>query len=134
MNEDIGIPGRTDPASADPGGMADRRRLAPIRVGDATVFLEADDDVVIEGSGDIAPVSLDPREAFERAGDAMRECVRVFGERFATLASVVHPQVLEVEFTLSFEVEGKASIVPVLLTGKAKTSSGVKVTARWSDT
>ncbi len=122
MSDEIGV--SQVPSSAG-------RRLAPIRVGDATVFLEVDDDLIIESSDAISPVSFDPAQAFEQAGNAMSECVRVIGDRLAQIGAAAKPKEVDVEFTLTFEVEGKASIVPVLLTGKAKTASGIKVTAKW---
>jgi hypothetical protein len=36
-----------------------------------------------------------------------------------------------VEFSLTFEVKGKASIVPVFVTGESSVQSGLKVTALW---
>ena len=95
------------------------------------MYLEVDEDIVIESSDAISPVSFDPAQAFEQAGNALRECVSVIGDRLTQISAVAKPKEVDVEFTLTFEVEGKASIVPVLLTGKAKTASGIKVTAKW---
>ena len=108
------------------------RRLVPMQVGTATVFVEAiDDDTVVETDGFHAVGALNPQVAFETASEALKECVRVMGERIETMRDAMRPTEVGIEFTLTFDVEGKATIVPVLLTGKAKTAVGIKVTAKW---
>jgi hypothetical protein len=47
------------------------------------------------------------------------------------MAQAVRPKEIGIEFTIAFEVGGKATIIPVLLSGAAKTQMGVKVTAKW---
>jgi hypothetical protein len=111
--------------------LVSKRELVPLPVGTAVVYVEATNDLLVRDDGRIRAVSLDPREAFERAGDALSECVRVIGDRLAHVRKVSAPDEVTVEFTLTFEVEGKANIVPVLITGKAKTTSGIKITANW---
>ena len=108
-------------------------RLVPMRVGDAEVYIEAvGPSPQLEASADFEAVGgLDPGEAFERASDALKQCVRIVGERLANLGDALEPDEVSVEFTITFDVEGKARIIPVLLTGKAKTSMGVQVNALW---
>lgn len=109
-----------------------RRRLVPMKVGTATVFVEAvDDDTVLETDEFHAVGALNPEQAFETASEALKECVSVVGQRIESMRDSMRPAEVGVEFTLTFDVEGKATIVPVLLTGKAKTAVGVKVTAKW---
>ena len=121
----------TDGRSESTGETAGRR-LVPMQVGTATVFVEAiDDDTVVETDDFHAVGALNPQEAFATASDALKECVRVMGERIETTRDAMRPAEVGVEFTLTFDVEGKATIVPVLVTGKAKTAVGIKVTAKW---
>jgi hypothetical protein len=132
---DISVPGGSAPESPPPDG----RRLVPMQVGSAVVYIEPfEEPAVIQDDGELRPVSVDPRKAFEAASDALRECVRVVGERVTTVgaaatgaAGAVVPDVIGMEFTLTFDVEGRATIVPVLLTGKARSTLGIKVTAEW---
>jgi hypothetical protein len=86
---------------------------------------------MLQPVGGLEPVGLDPTEAFTKASDALRECVKVVGQRLDQLGEAVKPAEIGVEFTITFDVEGSAHIIPVLLTGKAKTAMGVKVTAVW---
>ena len=108
------------------------RRLVPMQVGDATLFVEAAiDEPVIQETDDFHVVGVNPREAFETASEALKECVRVVGERIDSMQAAMQPHEVGVEFTLTFEVEGQARIIPVLLTGKAKSAVGVTVSAKW---
>jgi hypothetical protein len=109
-------------------------RLVPMRIGDATVFLSRPDrDAVIEESDEIRPVVKvtlpSPQEAFEQAGAFLCECVRIFDDRIGRLAH--QPGQITVEFALSFEVTGKAALVPVFITGETKGGTAIKVTAVW---
>jgi Trypsin-co-occurring domain 1 len=124
------------------GGTAARRRstgkseqrLVPMRVGDATVYIEQfGEPAVVESEGHIRTVSPPtPEEAFQTGGDILRECVRVIGERIAVLAERTRPEKIVVEFSLSFAVKGKASLIPVLLTGESSANTGLKITAEWT--
>lgn len=108
------------------------RRLVPMKVGSAVVYVEAvGDDTTVQTSEDFRAVGLDPTEAFEKASDALRECVRIVGTGIEDFGTAVRPEEVGVEFTISFDVEGQAHIIPVLLTGKSKASMGIKVTAKW---
>jgi hypothetical protein len=130
MSDAIGIPGTLPEDEAPSAG----RRLIPMKVGDATIYIEPmDEPAVIEPVDDdeLRPVGVDPRQAFETASEALRECVKVVGDRLGALGSAVAPDQIAMEFTLTFDVEGKATIIPVLLTGKAKSAMGIKVSAQW---
>jgi hypothetical protein len=127
---DIDVPG----AVPDEDLQSTGRRLIPMKVGDATLYIEPmDQPAVIEDLDDdeLRPVGVDPRQAFETASEALRECVKVVGDRLGSIGSAVTPDKIGMEFTLTFDVEGKATIIPVLLTGKAKSAIGIKVSAEW---
>ena len=118
--------------SEPPSGSAPALRLIPMQVGSATVYIEqvgASPD--IEADDAIYPVApLTPGEAFNRASEVIRECVRVVGERVEALAEK-RLQEITVEFSLTFEVKGKASLIPVFVTGETGAQTGLKVTAVW---
>jgi hypothetical protein len=103
-----------------------------MKVGDAVVYVEATGDTAtVEESEAVGAVGMSPADAFETASAALKECVRVVGERLQSIGDAVQPREVGVEFTLTFDVEGRATIIPVLLTGKAKSGMGIKVTATW---
>jgi hypothetical protein len=117
-----------------PGTDAARTKImVPIQIGSATVYvMQTPDASVLIEDDRIRPVApLSPAEAFESAGKILRECVRVMGEHFENLADKARPEQLTVEFSLTFEVKGKASIVPVFVTGETTAQTGLKVTAVW---
>jgi Trypsin-co-occurring domain 1 len=128
----IGTPGSLEgenaAVSADPG-----RRLVATQVGSATVYIEqigppAERDV----DESLRQVSIpSPAEAFEKAGEALRECVRIVGERIEALTDKAKPAEISVEFTLSFEAEGRAHIIPILVTGRSSVTTGLAVRAVW---
>jgi hypothetical protein len=107
------------------------RRLVRVRIGKATVFVEASGEQVELDLGDeIHPVALpSPQMAFEQAGEFLQECVRIFDARVRALAS--RPNEVSVEFSLGFEVKGKATLIPILLSGEASTGAAIKVSAMW---
>lgn len=105
-------------------------RLVEVEVGSATIFIESADEAEIEPSDAIHPVRMpSPKQAFERTADFLQECVGIFDSRIAALVN--RPEEISVEFSLAFQVAGKATLVPVLLSGKASTQAALKVTARW---
>lgn len=110
-----------------------RRRLVPMRVGEAAVYVEvADEPPAIEGDDEIyAAAPKGPRDAFDEAGKVLREAVRVVGEQVAALGEKARPDQVSAEFSLSFEAGGKAQLIPVLFTGETKAISGLKFTAVW---
>jgi hypothetical protein len=124
---EIGIPG-----DDEDGQVSTTRRLVPMQVGSAVVYVEPfDEGAELQDDGGLRPVGVDPRQAFETASEALKECVRVVGGQLASVGSAITPHTVGMEFTLTFDVEGRASIIPVLLTGKAKSAMGIKVTAEW---
>lgn len=129
MTDEIGF-GGTGGSRDDSSGMP---RLVPMRVGNATVFVEqVGEPAEIQADDAIYPVSLpSPEEAFEKAGQILQECVRVVGERVDELAEKARPREITVEFSLSFAAAGKAQLIPVLFTGETKAVTGLKVTAVW---
>lgn len=129
MSDTIGFGGdaesRPDSAQA--------RQFVPMRVGDATVFVEQTGERTEVALSDeiYAAAPSGPDEAFEKAGEILQECVRVVGERIDRLAQKAKPKEVTVEFALSIEATGKAQLIPVLLTGETKAATGLKVTAVW---
>jgi hypothetical protein len=116
------------------GGLADRRsvrRLVQVQIGNATVFVEQlGAPVEVDVGDEIHPVALpSPQEALERAGDLLQELVRIFDARIRALAS--RPKEVSVEFSLGFEVKGKATLIPILLSGETSTQAAIKVSAAW---
>jgi Trypsin-co-occurring domain 1 len=111
------------------------RRLVPMQIGSAIVYIEAsvEELKVEEGGGDIYTVSPpSPTDAFNKAMDAIGETVRAMGDRFKQLEERIHPDDLTVEFEFSFDAKGKASIIPVFVTGETSVHTGIKVTATWT--
>lgn len=112
---------------------APSKTMVPMQIGSATVYVvqTVGETLTVEDDR-IRPVApLSPAQAFESAGEILRECVRVIGERIDNLADKARPQQVTVEFSLTFEVKGKASIVPVFVTGETSAQTGLKVTALW---
>jgi Trypsin-co-occurring domain 1 len=115
-----------------PSEASGARRLVPMRIGNATVYIEQiGEPVLVESDDSIYPVAPSPKGAFETATEALRECVHAIGEQFERLAEKAKPQEVTVEFTLTFDVKGKVSPIPVLVTGEAETQTGLRVTAVW---
>lgn len=114
-------------------GTAAKRRLVPMRVGAAAVYVElTGDPPSIEGDDEIyAAAAKDPADVFGAAGRVLEEVVRVMGERVAALGERARPDQVSAEFSLSFEAGGKAHLIPVLFTGETKAVSGLKITAVW---
>jgi hypothetical protein len=107
------------------------RRLVALKAGGATIFIEQlGDEALIEADDRIYPVAPSLEEAFEQGLKFVRSCVGAFGERLEELTEKTKPDELAVEFALTFEAKGKASI-PVLVTGEAGAQTGLKVTAIW---
>lgn len=109
------------------------RRLIPMQVGKATVYVEQiGESAEVQTDDSIYPVAPPtPREAFENAVDVLQECVRVVGTKIETLAAKTMPQEVTVEFSLTFQARGKLALVPVLVTGESGLETGLKVTALW---
>lgn len=111
------------------------RGLVPMRVGSAIVYVEqvGESAMVYDEGGGIRPVAPpDIGEAFQRAGEAIQECVKSVGSRIEDLAGDVKPREIVVEFSLTFEASGGIHLFPVLVTAGSKIGTGLKVTATWS--
>jgi hypothetical protein len=104
-----------------------------MQVGNAVVYVEQFGELVAAESDDQirAVAAPSPREAFETAGEILRECVRVIGERIEALGAKAKPDQMSIEFSLNFEVKGKAALIPVFVTGETGANTGLKVTAVW---
>lgn len=118
--------------SEPPPDATAERRLVPMRVGAAVVYVEQvgtpPDVEAIDAIHAVAAPS--PEQAFNTASEVIRECVRIVGERVEALADK-RPQEITVEFSVSFEVKGKASFIPIFVTGEAGAKSGLTVKAVW---
>lgn len=118
------------PGARQSGGPQTLRRFVPMKIGEATIFLEQMSVPATIEDDTVHPVALpSPKQAFEQAGDFLHECVRIFDARIGALAR--RPEEISIEFLLAFEVAGKATIIPVLLSGKASTQASIKVSAKW---
>ncbi len=127
MGSGIGVGGASRPEQAPRG-----RRLVPMRVGSATVYVEqVGPPPEVEGDDRIHAVAPDRVEIFEQAGDLIQQCVRTIGDRMRDLGEAMAPEEITVEFSLTFEATGKAAIIPVFVTGETKAATGLKVTAVW---
>ena len=129
MSDEIGY-GRESAAEAEE---VSARQLVPMRVGQATVYVESiQDSVDIRLSNEqIEPAAPEPDEAFEKAVEVLKEYVRTIGEQVQQLGSKAAPEEITAEFALSFGVTGKTQILPILLTGETKATAGLKITAVW---
>lgn len=111
------------------------RRLIPMQVGTATVYIEQiGEPVVTEADDHIRPVAPDPKEVFEKAVEVLQQCVHVVGEKVEIIAEKAKPQEITVEFTLTFEATGKMALIPIFMTAESKANTGLKVTAVWKQT
>jgi hypothetical protein len=103
-----------------------------MKVGSATVYVEQSGDLsVISGEDEIYTVAPDAREVFDRAVEAIRECVGKIGEGIETLAEKALPQELTVEFSLTFEAKAKGAIIPIFVTAEHGLGTGLKISAKW---
>lgn len=128
MGDDIGFGGGGEERS----GPSPERRLVPMKLGDAEVYVERiGSPNEVENSDRIYTAAPGSDMAFEEAMQILRECVRVVGEHITSLGEEAIPKQVRVEFALSLEAKGEAKIIPVLLTGEAKAASGFKITAVW---
>jgi hypothetical protein len=106
-------------------------RLVPISLGGVEIFVEqVGEPAEIEAGTDIY-VATSPREALESALEFTGNLLASVGDRLAEVREKTTPDELTVELSLTFEATGKASIVPVLVTGQAGAKSGITVTAVW---
>lgn len=121
--------------SESPSESISSRRLIPMQVGKATVYVEqVGEPAEMQADDRIYPVApLTPQEVFENAVEALQECVRVVGTKIETLAQKAMPHEITVEFSLTFEAKGKMALVPIFVTGETGAGTGLKVTAVWKN-
>jgi Trypsin-co-occurring domain 1 len=120
----------TSASSSDRESDAPRRRLMELSVGESRVFVEVPlDDAESLGRDEIRAVAQPSGDPFEQAAAFVRECISSIDERLHQLSR--RPDEVVVEFSLGFDVSGKAKLIPVLLSAEASTKSAIKVTARW---
>lgn len=117
--------------ASTPSARGPVRTFVPMQVGEATVYVERIGTATVETSDEIYAATPVAQQAFEEAGTVIEECVRTIGTRIRGIAEVSLPSKLAVEFTVSFEAVGKTQIIPFLVTGETKVTTGLKVTAEW---
>jgi hypothetical protein len=123
-------------ALGEPGtgpGDEEQVRALPVQLGGATVFIEqVGGGPSVDSDEELYPVGpLSPKDAFDKANEALKECIRVVGETLDKIGDKAKPQEVSLEFALTFQAEGTARIIPVLVTGKTAATTGLKVTATW---
>lgn len=130
MSDDIEVGGA--PKSA-PVTIEGQRQVVPMKVGNATVYVVQTGDInVASGIEDeIYTVAPDAREVFDKAIDAIRECVGKIGGSLETLAEKAMPRELTVEFSLTFEAKAKGAIIPIFVTAEHGLGTGLKISAVW---
>jgi hypothetical protein len=129
MEDEIRTGGRSTSATSDP---ATERKLIPMQVGNAVVYVEQfGESAIVEADDSIYPVAPSPKQAFETAVEVLKECVRVIGEHVEQLADKAMPKEVEVEFSISFDAKAKGALIPILLTTEHGLQTGLKVKAVW---
>jgi Trypsin-co-occurring domain 1 len=109
-----------------------QRRFVPMKVGDATVYVEQIGDLAEAATVDIHGVAMPtPADVFAKASEILHEGVRLMGEKLKLLEEKTAPQKVTVEFSLTFEAKGTTSLIPVFVTGTAGAGTGLKVSAVW---
>jgi hypothetical protein len=124
MTDEVGIGGVED--------VVEGPRLVPMRVGTATVWVEQTGPPLrVDSTDEAYAVSPDIHDVFSQAVDVVRECVKTVGSGIEEIKSGMHAPEVTIEFSVSFHAQGKASIIPIFVTGEAGTEAGLKVTATW---
>ncbi|HVR46057.1 MAG TPA: CU044_2847 family protein [Candidatus Binatia bacterium] len=114
---------QTQPTAAQPNLIAQQ-------IGSAIVYFRV--------SGQALPVTNESHiravtatNVFDEAARVVNEGVRVIGLKVHDAAKTLRPCELELEISFGFELKGRATIVPVLLTGESTSTAGLKITATW---
>jgi hypothetical protein len=108
--------------------------LVETKVGDALVYFRVErrlDAVDTQGIRAVAGPAI-PKDALDAAAEVAREAVRLFAARLSAVGEALQPTETGIEFSLSFAATGKATIVPVILTGEATGQVALKVSAKWT--
>jgi hypothetical protein len=110
-----------------------RPELVAQQVGEATIYFRVSGEtLVVANERELRPVAAEVRSnVFDEAASVVGEGVKIIGQRVHALTETLQPSELEIELSFGFEVKGKATIVPVLLTGESTSNVGLKVTATW---
>jgi len=122
------------------GEQAPPRRLAKLHIGDAVVYIEPvggpvtvgneDDDEKLFAAGAQSYDDIKDN-AFDSALVAVRESIRSMGKHLRDISTDLRPQETTVEFSLTFDVKGRATPIPLFITAESKLHTGLKVTATW---
>jgi hypothetical protein len=113
------------------GVASGERRLIPMQIGAATVYVEQGaGSAVVEADDRIHAAAFNPAAAFDAASDALRECTRIVGEQMSAVAEAARPNEVTVEFALTFEAKGKA-LIPVFVSAESGVQTALKVSAVW---
>jgi hypothetical protein len=97
-----------------------------------TVFVEAGMLGSIPDDESIHAVGLSqPRQALEDAIDFTKALMKSLGSRIAEIDAALSPDELNVELSFTFRATGKATVIPVLLTGETGAEAAIKVSATW---
>jgi hypothetical protein len=110
-----------------------RPELVAQEVGEATIYFRVSGEPLeVANERELRPVSGEVKSnVFDEAARVVGEGVNIIGKKVRDLTGTLQPSELEIEFSFGFEVKGKATIVPVLLTGESTSNVGLKVTATW---
>jgi hypothetical protein len=110
-----------------------RPELLAQEVGEATIYFRVSGQTLqVANEPELRPVAAEVKSnVFDEAARVVGEGVKIIGQKVRTLTETLQPTELEIELSFGFEVKGKATIVPVLLTGESTSTVGLKVTATW---
>jgi hypothetical protein len=110
-----------------------RPELVAQEVGEATIYFRVSGETLeVANERELRPVAADVKSnVFDEAARVVGEGVKIIGHKVRDLTETLQPSELEIELSFGFEVKGKATIVPVLLTGESTSNVGLKVTATW---
>lgn len=129
MSDNIKAGGVKDKPAAS---LSPSRRLVPMKIGEATVYIEQVGEAVeVEADDSIYAVAPSPKQAFEMAIAALKQCVSVVGEQIKTLSGKAMPRELEIEFSLTFDAKAKGTLIPIFVTAEHGLQTGLKVKAVW---
>jgi len=109
-----------------------RPELVAQQIGEATIYFRVSGEtLVVANERELRPVAEVKSNVFDEAARIVGEGVKIIGQKVHALTETLQPSELEIELSFGFEVKGKATIVPVLLTGESTSNVGLKVTATW---
>jgi hypothetical protein len=124
---------RTTAGGSDQGLITpdDAPQLVAQQIGDTTVYFRVSAErLKVVNEPELRAVA-DNGNPFDQAAKIVNQGVQIIGEKVRSLTDTLRPTELEIEISFGFEVKGKTTIVPVLLTGESTATVGLKVTATW---